>query len=255
MRNRRFGQLDRQTGFESRSFGGAVAGSSAPVLTYPAARFVDLDFSKLSGANGATIATVADESGNSRTATGVNAPTVQIVNGVKTARYESGSYLSLGDYSSLITSTVFRVPKVDENVPASEFNSGFWRLHGADDSTLNTHYRYPSDGNWYEAGGSTVRRNLGNIAANLTNWHVIAQRNAPNDWRTFIDGTGVAPTDTSNTVDFSTNCRLGRALDGGNAYVMRGNDARFIVFDSALNDAAIAAFTAQLMNYYAALFA
>jgi hypothetical protein len=132
-----------------------------------------------------------------------------IVNGLPAVKFDGSSqYFDLWDMSSYSAGHIFMVLKLDAFPPAVDTQTGLWLMGG---SGQNTHFPY-TDSHPYEEFGSTIRRDLGALATNLsTTFRILSIHSASNDWEAKINGTTIGTAYTSNTVLFPVLATLGKS--------------------------------------------
>lgn len=132
---------------------------------------------------------------------------------------------------------MFMVVRIDADPPPgpTDFDGG--RAHFGGTGAVNV---LPSlDSNLYDGFASTVRRNTGDPATNLTNWHLYNTASTNGEWTSRINGTTFFTTAT-NTFSTATNVvqtsrTLGWNRDSFQNYYLKGQIARVLLFDHVLS--------------------
>lgn len=196
------------------------------------------DGSLLAGADGASIASVADQAAVlGAMSQGVVAPTVKAagINGLKVMNFNGSSSLGGNDQYftlpslaalSLAAATMFMVFQCNADPPASSANSGLWKM-GTDAST--THFPF-TDSNVYDQFGTTARKSTGNPTPSLAAAHIYEVTTKSGGWTSYFDGTQHFTTAT-NTVGFSSSPELGRSSSGA---WFKGYVGQWLLYDGDL---------------------
>jgi hypothetical protein len=187
-------------------------------------------------ADGATIQTWPDQSGNSRDlaqATSGNRPTVQTneLNSLPIIRFDASaaSYFTVPNMSALTAGTVFLLVKIDADPPPGDLQSGLWNMGSTDG---DHHFPY-TDGNVYDGWGSTVRKSTGNPTLSISSaFRLYCVSSSSGDWTSWFDGTQHFTTAT-NTVSFPATPTFGRSFSTN--WYLDGDVAELFIFDSALS--------------------
>jgi hypothetical protein len=126
------------------------------------------------------------------------------INGLPALRFlhTEKRMLNFANLGALTAAEIFVVGKIDADPPPSDASSGFWYIQTPTDAGADTHYPF-TDGNIYDAFGSTVRKSTGNPSQDLTAWHLYNVRSAAGDWSSHHNGVEHYSTAT-NTVGFGT---------------------------------------------------
>lgn len=127
---------------------------------------------------------------------------------------------------------VFIVVKLDAE-PTTSGKDGLWKMDG--DGTNACHYSFNSNGELYEAWGSTARKSTGvNPASDLAQWRLYNVSSKASEFKIRIDGTEVYTTATNTFSSMGATRNLGRSVGlFGNAY-LKGEIAAIVVVDAVL---------------------
>jgi hypothetical protein len=180
-----------------------------------------LDASQLTAADGATVSTWPDVSGNGRNATAPgNSPVCKtnIVNGLRVVRFTQSPATPLvtANFMSGFTSGEgFIVVRI---FPANTTTGGWWE-GGTQSNSLHPF----SDNNIYEGFGSTVRKSLGASPTTLNVFNVWNVSSASGAWTARINSTTVHTTST-NTVGFQNSLTVGSGGSSSGLCVQSGAD-------------------------------
>ncbi len=182
-------------------------------------------------ANGATIGTWNDVSGNNNDITSNATPSYEAssnFNGRPAVSFENGDRFQLGDLTSLTEGEVFAVIEADADPPGNGDDAELWDFGSTGDRGL-----YPNtDGNLFEEFGTTTRKN-GITAPALNQPRIYNVRSGASDYEIRLDGSSLFSTST-NTVGFENAAVIGREENGGG---FDGDIAEFILFNQRLNAA------------------
>jgi hypothetical protein len=161
-----------------------------------------------------------------------------VLNGEPVLRFDgSDDFLQLATdiLSGKSGGCVMVVLKVDNDPPGDVAQSGLWNMDG---DTLNVvHYPW-TNGQIYEAWGSTARKSTGVNTGDLDSWHLYAVASQNSEFRVYIDGVDVYNT-SSNTFSSFTHgvIALGRSGSGsGGEVYFDGDIAALIVLDDFPTD-------------------
>lgn len=171
------------------------------------------------------ITTWADQSGNSRDATGVVVntlkPTYRISDGpnskpcirMVSSATGQGGYFTLPDFlTSFSAGNVFSVILLDNEPPSASNHAA--PAVGDFGSAGDEYYSFPSDGLIYHAFGSTARKNAidpdATTAVSLTSWNIEEVQSASSSWIYKLNGVEKRNTGT-NTVGWSTAPKIARS--------------------------------------------
>lgn len=207
-------------------------------------------FSTFIGGGSGFVKTFYDQSGNGFDLTQtVNAGQPQLVldqYGTKEAvKFFNFRYLTrVSNFMSAASAgTMFIAKSLVNDPPLSDPTTG----HAVLCSGTATHSHYPyTDGNIYDAWGTTDRKTVGNPATPLTALHLYTVISAANDWRAYVNGTLQFSTGT-NTVGFTTDFRMGAQIE---THYFDGFVAENIFFDSALSNLDRVAIENNIDDYY-----
>lgn len=230
-----------------KNAGGGGGGTDPSTL---ANRVIDLDGDDLTGADGATIATWDDQSGNNNDMTGASLvepiKKTNIANGHSVARFTANSlqYGTFGDVlSGLTASTVYIVVKISADPPSDALDSGLWVM-GSHPFAVSFPY---TDGVVYDGFGSDARKTTGDPSLSLSSeFRVYAVVASSSEWTSYIDGTQHFTTGT-NTVGFTTAPWLGRSLSD---FYLDGDIAYFCIFSVAHNSTTVGSVSTFLKDKY-----
>lgn len=143
--------------------------------------------------------------------------------------FEIDDFLNWADgiFSGLTEGEVFFVLAKVEDVPPGDFYTGIWNLGtGADGS----HYPF-TDGNIYEAFGTTARKTFARPADDMSELHLYNVVSKAGEYTVRFNGTVIYTTAT-NTVGFpGTLARLGRSK--ADDYFLRAYVKEVLMFDAA----------------------
>lgn len=175
----------------------------------------------------------ADASGNGRDmtqATSGDRPFYVIDPGDSnpTLEFRGSEHLVIPDMSGFTQGEVFIVLDIDADPPAASADTGLWTIGTALNST---HYPW-TDGTIEDGAGSTVRKTVGNVAADLTAVHLYNVESSLSGWTARIDGTTVKQ-EPSNIPGFAAAGRLGLSTGSG-SYRLKGRVRQFLIFDRVL---------------------
>lgn len=126
-----------------------------------------------------------------------------------TANGSTGQWIAWGNvFSSLTSAEVFIVRKAASD-PASPFpdEGAIWHFG----TNVNGDLAPFSDGNVYDAFGSTARKPTGDPTTSLASWHIYNVTSVSGEWTSRINGVQHFTTAT-NTVGFDTSALLGKTL-------------------------------------------
>lgn len=202
------------------------------------------DASLLAGADGSTISTFPDQSGNGYDGTcGASHPLVRAgasgINSLKVAAYESsGTSGAFTISSSLLNgesaASVFVVFSRAADPPGVGIGGAlFDGFHNDTGGASSSHHPY-EDGVIYEHFGTSARKTVGNPTPSLTSPRIYSAHSAASDFRAYLDGNSLFSTGT-NTVQTGTGTntkKIGRSRSETNT--IRGKIAEVIFFNSAL---------------------
>jgi hypothetical protein len=189
----------------------------------------------LSLSDGDPVATWTDSSGEGNDAAGVGGARplfkTAIQNGLPVVRWDGVDdvmVLPTNAFTALTQATVFLVIRTDTDTPVGEDKTGLWEFGSSADFT---HYPF-TDGNIYEACGSTVRKSTGNPALNLaTTFRVYCVTSASGAWTSYLDNVQHFTTGV-NTVGFPSVVEFGHS---GGIYFCDGDWGECLIYDSALS--------------------
>lgn len=187
--------------------------------------------------------------GNNGSASGTARPTYKTgitASGKAVARFEgSNNVITFSNFiSSLTAGTLFLVIKIDNDPPAGASTSGCWNLGTAPQSS---HFPY-SDGNIYEAFGTTARKTVGNPTPSLSSaFRTYIVTSKASEYKVYLDGSSIYSTAT-NTVGFpSSSITLGANLS---SHKLDGDIAVFGLYNSALSSSDVASLHSYLNSNY-----
>lgn len=179
----------------------------------------------LTGANGSSVASWTDASGNGNTATAAVAPTLSVAgrNGLNVVGFNGTQSLTLPNFVSGFTEgSAFFVAKLTTDPATAAPIIGDFGTSGSAE-----HYPF-SDNNIYDGFLSTTRKTVGD-PGNLAAWHIGSFQSKASDWRYAFNGTDFFTTAT-NTVGAGTAPRIG--YNGTN--LLDGQIAEIIICNSFL---------------------
>ncbi len=160
------------------------------------------------------LASWPDVSGNGKHGVATGAPaaaTAAGLNGQAAVAFtgDSGSndYFTFPDLDVATSVDVFAVVLSGADPGGTATDCGFWTMGTASDSDTHPF----SDGNIYDGAGSTVRKTVGNPAADLAAGHIYGVRSASGAWSAEVNGAEVHATGT-NTVGFPAAPVLGKSF-------------------------------------------
>lgn len=159
--------------------------------------------------DGDAVGTATDFSGNSNhlsQTTAGSKPTFKtnIVNGKPVYRFDGvDDHFTMSNIlSGASAGEVFIVVKINVDPPTDANKSGLWNLDGEGTNAVNFPY---TDGNLYEAWGSTSRKNTGvNPSPSLTSFRIYNVKSAASDYKILLDNTQIYTTSTNTFSSFSS---------------------------------------------------
>lgn len=208
--------------------------------------------------DGAAVGTITDQSGagnnwTQSTAGFKPAYRTGIVNSQAVFTFDgTDDYVSLASdiLSGETEAEIFIVLKID-NDPGASLVDGLWKMDG--DGTNACHYSFNSNGEIYEAWGSTARKTTGvNPTPALTSFRLYNVASKSAEYKIRLDGTEIYTTET-NTFSSMTgsNRDLGRSLGlFGNPY-FDGDIAAIVIVDAVLGSTDRDAIEAEFALAYA----
>lgn len=184
------------------------------------------------GANGSTISTMTDQSGNGRTLTTSGSPTVleNAINGLKAANFGSGNGGKKATFAAtngLTAGTRFAVVKAAANT-----SNQYGGLDDCGSATAVNHYTYANG--VYSDWLSNARKTVGNYAVN--SYHIVTGWSASSDWGYRQNGnTATQFTTTSNTVAgrATTSYLMG---DSGSGWECGGELVEYMIYSRKLTN-------------------
>lgn len=128
---------------------------------------------------------------------------------------------------------IFIVLKLDAE-PTASGKDGLWKMDG--DGTNACHYSFNSNGELYEAWGSTARKSTGvNPTPDLTQWRLYNVSSKASEYKIRLDGTEIYTTATNTFSSMGATRNLGRSVGlFGNAY-FKGEIAAVVIVDAVLS--------------------
>lgn len=185
------------------------------------------------------VTTWSDQSGQgndlSQSTTG-NKPLYKtnIVNGRPAILFDGvDDYFTLANVlSGASAGEVFIVIKAAADPAVSSAKSGIWNMDG--EGTNACHYPF-TDGNIYDAWGSTARKSTGNPTPSLASWRIYNISSAAGAWTSRIDGVQHYTTATNTFSSFSGSPYLGRSASLFGDVYFNGHIAEILIFNEVLS--------------------
>lgn len=147
----------------------------------------------------------------------------------------AGKYTMSSSLMSGATSgSFYAVMLCDADPPGLDQNGG-GVLSEFTSSSGNSHHPF-SDGNIYEAFGTSSRKTVGNPTPSLTSARIYNTDSAASNFRARLDGTQIFST-TSNTVSFGTKTRSLGWSDGSTDTYYDGKVGEVLIYNSVLAQA------------------
>jgi hypothetical protein len=166
--------------------------------------------------------------------TGASQPTqvAGVLNGLSVMRFDGADdHFIVPSMGALTAGTVFLVVKIDADPPGAEAQTGLWHM-GAQ-GAQNTHFPY-TDGNIYDAWGSSTRQSTGNPTLSLSSdFRTYCVSSSSGNWTSWIDGTQHYTTATNTPQFDAITPFFGQNLTANNW--LDGDVAELFIFDSALS--------------------
>lgn len=194
--------------------------------------------------DGASVATVPDLSGNSRTFTGTNliwSDNATPAGGPVYTNNPASTYWSM-KRAAWMSSAAGEIVLHVKLVNFGENNLMQW----SGDATRE-HWPFTGDSNVYEGFGSSARKNAGPIASS-GNWYTISVYSAASDWGIYLNGS-LAYSTATNTVGWGTADHLIGSTFGGSA--CKHQLAEVCVFDRKLSSGERASMVGYLNRHAA----
>jgi hypothetical protein len=177
-----------------------------------------------------------DLSGNGRHATQAtsgNQPSIvaNALNGRQVRRFDGvDDFMSMDKFlnGNATAIYVFRL----NNDPPSAARSG--PVLGDWGTAFDANHFPWEDGVIYDGFGATERKVVGNPTPTLTQFRIISQISATNNWQFWIDSASLFATLT-NTTDWQYSPKIARSSSGSASFFLDGDIAEILVFSTALS--------------------
>lgn len=191
---------------------------------------------RITAANGGPVNNWPDVSGNNATVNrgGTNSPVflASSIGNRPAVQFTASQqhYFTLPNLSSFLQGEAFIISRAASDPPLASANTGFWSL-----GQSNTHYPW-TNGNLYDAFGSTIQRANNVPVASLDIPRLYSVRSLPDLWENRLDGASLFSS-TTNTVSFAASPTLGAGTGTLPIYFMDGVISEFVFYNQSLNTA------------------